>query len=588
MRGPRWYDLVDWRLVWVPVVLVVGVIAVFGYQAVQVRDDLDEAATHAEVLRDQLVDGDSAGATETLARLQGVAQSAHDRSDGPLWRVGATIPWLGRNVDAASVVAAEVDRIADEAAPPMVDLAGQVNARTFSPSDGTLDLAALARVSSAVSRSHAALADARRSLDGLDADSLLGPVRGPVRDLTAQVGSVEQAAGNADLAARLLPDLLGDGGPRRYLLLNQNNAESRPAGGIVGSFAVVTARGGRITLGLQGSIQDLPPLDEPVLPLTSDERAAFPSSIGTDIRDVTITPDFPRTAELARALVEKRFDVSLDGVLSVDPVAVSHLLAGTGPVELDSGQVLDEDNAVSTLLHDVYTDIDDVEAQDEFFEEANDRIFDAFVEGAGDPSALLRAIVRGVEENRIAFWSARASEQDLVAATALSGVFPADDGPTPHVGIYLSDAASTKMEYYLRQESDVTALRCREDGSQELRTTTTLRSDAPVGAASLPTSVTGSGRFVTRGLMSLNVRIFAPVGGAVTSIEVDGAETNLSDSSFEGRGLARVDFTVRPGQTRTITTTMVTGPGQRADPQLATTPGIEPAPNDVSVPSACG
>ena len=584
---PRWHHVVDWRQLWwlLPVVVVLS--GVFTIQALQARNALDDAATQADVLRDQLVGGDTAGAASTLARLQDSAEDARSATDGPLWWTLAQVPWLGRNVEAVSVVSAEIERVADVAAPPVVDVADQINARTFSPTDGAIDVAAIGRLAAAVSTSHDALRDTAGRLAAIDTDSLVGPLRGPVGELTTKVDSVESVAQNADLAAELLPDLLGARGPRHYLLMNQNNAEIRSTGGIVGSFAVITADQGRVTLGTQGSIQDLPPLDEPLLPLTADELESFPSSIGTDIRDVNITPDFPRTAALAQSLVENRFDVDLDGVLSVDPVAVSHLLAGTGPIELDSGQILDEDNAVDLLLHDVYTDIDDIEAQDEFFEQANDRIFAAFVQGDGDPSAVLSALVQGIEENRITFWSDRASEQDLIAPTALSGAFAADDGPTPHVGVYLSDAASTKMEYFLDQDTTVLATRCLDGGRQELTTTTTLTSTAPADAASLAESVTGFGTFVPRGQMRLIMRLFAPYEGTVTSLALDGAQVPISDSAFRGRGLARVDFVLRPGQSHTVTTRIVTGAGQTGDPILTTTPGIASTDNDRSVPSAC-
>lgn len=278
--------------------IAVIVVGLFSYQAFQARVALTAAASQAELLQQQLIAGESDEAQITLNDLQESARDARTASDGVLWTVGAWVPWLGRNVDAVTVVAAEIDRVATEAAPPVVDLAGELNAKTFSPTDGSIDLDAIERVAPAIAQSHAVLEASQDRLGEIDPTSLIGPLRGAVGALKSKVDAGESVASNADLAARLLPDLLGGDGARQYLLLNQNNAEIRPTGGIAGSFAVITAENGKISLGTQGSIQDLPPVDEAVLPLTDDEKNAFPSTLATDLRDVNITPDFPRTAEL--------------------------------------------------------------------------------------------------------------------------------------------------------------------------------------------------------------------------------------------------------------------------------------------------
>ena len=66
-----------------------------------------------------------------------------------------------------------------------------------------------------------------------------------------------------------MPSMLGANGTRRYLLLVQNNAEIRPTGGIAGSFAILKADKGKLSMGKQGSIQDLLPFADPVLPMTT-------------------------------------------------------------------------------------------------------------------------------------------------------------------------------------------------------------------------------------------------------------------------------------------------------------------------------
>lgn len=566
-----------------PLVLV---LVVFALQARSAKGSLEGAAEEAGLLQAALVDGDAPGAQLTLERLQAETEDARGTTDSILWRLGSGIPLVGSDIRAVRTIATELDRVADDAIPPIVDVAGDVDASTFSPVGGTVRVASIAEVGPAVSQARAALERSQRVLADIDTAGLLAPLRGPVSSVTSEIASATAAATNADLAARLLPGILGTDETRRYLLLNQNNAEIRPTGGIVGSYAVVEIRKGRLRLSDQGSIQDLPTLDTPVEKLTDDELSVFPTTLGTDLRDVNITPDFPRTASLASALVRKGLGITVDGVVSIDPVALGYLLAGTGPIEVGDTVVLTQDDAVSTLVNRAYLQISDPARQDEFFAEATRAIFDRFASGAGDPGAILTALVKAVDDNRLTFWSADPAEQELIAPTALSGAYVTDDGTTPHVGVYLSDAASTKMEYYLDFATVPTAVRCLDGGRQVITTTTTLTSTAPTGV-DLPESVTGDGRFVDRGDMRLNVRLFSPFKGRFTAVEVDGTPVQVLSGRLGDRNVTAVGVLLRPGRTVTVRASSTSGPGQTGDPEFTTTPGLRPQRNDYSIASAC-
>ena len=80
-----------------------------------------------------------------------------------------------------------------------------------------------------------------------------------------------------------------------------------------------------------------------------------------------------------------------DGVVLIDPVSVSYLLAATGPLDLGDGETLTADTAVALLLHDVYVRLP-VDRQDAFFADAARRIFDAVASGEADSALLARAL----------------------------------------------------------------------------------------------------------------------------------------------------------------------------------------------------
>lgn len=588
-RGHRpWYRRITRdRVLLVVLGIVVLLLLLFAFQAYRASSSLRLAASQAELLQNQIVAGDDVAAKDTLASLQESADRAQGLTDGPLWDIGSKVPFFGKNVKAVQTVSRVVDDVAADAMPPVVALSKQINLDTFSPRDGKVDLEAINEIAPSVATVDKALTAAQRELDGIDAESLLVPLRGPVGTIQFKIDSAKSAADSGDLAARLLPPMLGEGGTRRYLLMIQNNAEIRSTGGIAGSYAILKAKGGKLTMGFQGSIQDLKQFSEPVLPLTKNEARVFAPTLVTNLLDSNITPDFPRTGEIAKAMVEKGLDVKVDGVISVDPVALSYLLAGTGPVKIKGGPVLDQTNAVDLLLNKTYTLLSDRDLQDAVFKTAARSIFDVVKKGRGEPRLVIDGLVRSAEENRLLVWSSHQKEQDLLQPSALSGELSGNGGRTPHVGLYIGDAASTKMEYYLDYQTNVIAGRCLAGDIQELSTTTELTSNAPSDAAKLPKAVTGNGLFTPRGTMRLVLRFYSPYAGGFTDVRVNGKSQTVYADTHRGRNVTKVVLTVDPQQTYTITTNMISGRGQDLDGVFSTTPGARSTQNDVPIKSAC-
>lgn len=587
-RGRRhvpWYRKVTRGHVgMVGIALVLLFLVYFAIQATRASSSLRLAASQAEVLQSQIVSGDDASAKITLQELQSSTARADQTTAGPMWNVGAKLPFVGDNIEAVQTVSRVAHDISTDALPPVVELSNQINVNTYSPRDGKIDITAINEIAPTVSRVAKALTAAQKDLRAIDANSLLVPLRGPVSTIQFKIGNARSAADSADLAAKLLPDMLGQKGTRRYLLLVQNNAEIRSTGGIPGSFAILKADGGKLSMGFQGSYQDLKQFPQPVVPITNNENAVFAPTLVTNILDTTITPDFPRTAQIAKAMAAKGLDTKVDGVISVDPVAMSYVLAGTGPVKLQGGVVIDQNNAVDLLLSKTYQLLKDPEEQDSVFEIAARAIFDVVKEGRGEPRLVIDGLVKSASENRLMVWSSHKSEQALLDPSALSGKLSGNAGRVPHVGLYLGDAASTKMEYYLDYSTTMAVGRCLRGDVQELSTTTTLSSRAP---AKLPRSVTGDGRYTPRGTMRLVLRFYSPYAGGFTEVQVNGKQQTVYADSHRGRNVTKVLLTVRPQQSYTIKTSMISGPGQDGDPVFSTTPGIQSSPNDVSIKSAC-
>lgn len=546
------------------------VFAVQGWRAVSALRDAQELSQR---LSDRIVVGDVAGARTQLAAFDRATTRARTSTDGPLWWLGSKVPYLGRNIAALQTVSAASDTVADRALPGLVDVADQVQLEAFRPKNGRVDLDAVARALPALAKADRALAGADASIAAIDPSGLLPMLRLPMVDVKTKSHQAATAAAAAHDAARLMPTMLGaDGRTRHYLMLFMNNAEARSLGGMPGSLAVISARRGKVKMGEQGGILDALPLAKAALPIKRELSGGFQSAVSSDVRDTTMVPDFPRAAELSAAIVGKRWHQRFDGVVAIDPTGLSHVLSGVGPVDVGDGLVINEHNAVPTLLSGIYLRYpDDNERRDDVFELAARRTFDALVGGRGDSIRTIRGLIQGVQERRIMLWSRSLDEQRRIRRTGVAGALSVDR-KAPEVGFFVNDAGESKMEYYLRMSSTLETRGCYDNGAQALRLTTSLQSDAPQSGR-LPESVAGLGHYTAPGEMRLHGLVVAPPGGRITSLSVDGIPAPIGAMYYRGRQVARFPRVLQPGATTVVMVGLTTAPGAKAPAVLRTTPG---------------
>lgn len=381
--------------------------------------------------------------------------------------------------------------------------------------------------------------------------------------------------------------MLGEDGDRNYLLVFQNNAEVRATGGLPGAVSVIQARDGRIRLTKQVAANSFGRTEEPVLPLSPAEEAIYDTQLGTYFLDANFTPDFPRTADLMRARWEQVHEEKLDGIVSMDVLAVSYILRATGPVEVED-RTLTAQNVVDELLHEVYLRFDDPARQDVFFRNVARTVFDRVSTGIQEPEELAGALSEAASEGRLLFHSFRPPVQEVLAGTQIAGELATEAGSAPQVGIYLNDGTGSKMSYYLRYTADVEARSC-QDNRQQLSGTTTLRQSIdPAVARDLPDYVTGGGAFGTEaGSQFLFLRLHAPYGGTVEEVRLDGKVLRMKPLTMGGRPVATFVVLLSSEKPSVLTWTMQTGPGQTGDVELGMTPSVVPGDNDTVVDNAC-
>ncbi len=545
-----------------------------GYQALKAKDALELVAADFERLSEQLKSGDGAAARETLDSVQVAAEEARVNTRGPGWWLTSYLPGVGDDVIAVRTVADVTDALASDVLPSVVTASEILEPSALRPVKGRVDLEPIAQVAPAVTAADTELQRHADRVAGLQTGKLNPALADPVELMQTKLAEAAALSEKASYAVRLLPSMMGSEGKRSYLMLFQNNAEIRATGGIPGAFAVVTADDGRIKMGAQGDAAGIGRFDKPPLDLTREEVALFQQKMGLFAQNINFTPDFPRTAELAKAMWESAGGQEVDGVLSADPVALSYLLEGTGPVETPIGQELTADNAVQLLLNEVYLDVPDPEQQNELFAAAARNVFDAVAAGRGEPRQALEGLSRAAGERRLLAWSNVPDEQALLEETKLSGAIPTEPTQNPFVGVYFNDGTGAKMQYYFRHNVSIKPLGCQDDGSQKLQVTVTMRSVAPADAAGLPVSVIGPGFGAEPGAIRTTMYLYAPLAGRIESSTVDGEDRPLAEFEHLGHVVGARTVDLDPGQTRKLEFTVETGPDQTGQVDLRVTPGV--------------
>ncbi len=565
-----------------------------GWRTYDAYTHLQAASSDVSRLQDQLKDvttADPAAAAAVVGDLQAEAAAARSAVDDPIVRAASVLPFVGPNLDAIREVTVTVDSLASDVMPSLVDIARSLQPSELAPKDGAINLEPIEKISPLLQSADVAVNDARETLGAIDQSALVQPVGDAVRTLTGKLDAAAEVTGPGARTARLLPPMLGSAGQRSYLVLFQNPAEVRATGGIFGSFALVTADNGKVTIVDQGSsTRDLGYFDPPVGEISGNELALYGQLMNQYPQDVNFTPDFPTAAGLFAQMYQVRTGTTVDGVVAIDPVALSYMLEGSPGVDVGQGLTMTSDNLVETLLSTAYQQFDGVDrsARDDFLDNATNKVFEHVMSGGVDPKAIIDGLRKAADERRVLIFSADPGEQGDISQTGLAGSLNSDPAQ-PSVGIFMNDGTAGKLDYYLHNEVHITEGDCRADGRRELKVRLVMNYDAPTDG--LPEYVTQAapGQPYT---LKTNVLAFAPPGGGVISAERDGAPMPIARGEDHSREVGTATIELQPQTSTQIVFTLVGPAGEIGGPNdvpptLTLTPGVNPWVTSVADYQAC-
>jgi hypothetical protein len=278
---------------------------------------------------------------------------------------------------------------------------------------------------------------------------------------------------------------------------------------------------------------------------------------------------------------------SVDGVIAMDPVALSYMLGAVGPITMPDGEVITKDNVVELTESTAYARFPtDQSARQKYLQDIANAVVKKMTGRVESPRALLDALGRAVTERRIAMWSSSPAEQTLLEETPLAHVIP--DDPAPYAEVVINNLGGNKLDYYLRREIEYAADGC--DGDTRKSTVTIRLENTAAPDKSLPDYVASSAGVLPQipidipsGTMLTSVRLVATQGAKLSSVLANGQRAPAFTGTERGHPSFEVQVAIPPGQSGELSFQLSepTAPGA---PRVPIQPLLDSVTPEISVP----
>ncbi|QZY47741.1 DUF4012 domain-containing protein [Mycolicibacterium austroafricanum] len=542
---------------WTAVVLlvVVGAFGLWlGVRAFDAKSSLEQARDSAQQAKDALLEGNTEDASRFADDAQHHAEAARDATRSVPWSVASVLPWLGSPFKTGQQISDVVLGLATDVLKPSTDVGVSISPdRLYA--NGRVDVQLLRSEEpqlSKLSEDAARLNSEANAISDPGYISILGDARSQLQEQTSDIAGLLE---NTALAARLVPSMMGADGPRTYFMGFQTNAEARGTGGLLGGFGILRFDNGVPVVDELGPNTELDK-QFTVLDLGPEFRQAYGfTNATTDYRNSNLSSHFPYAAEIWKSMWAQQSGMNVDGVVAIDPIALSYILGAVGPITMPDGEVITKDNIVELTESTAYIrfprDPEDQPARKKYLQDIAQQVVTKMTGPIESPRALLDALGKAVSERRIAVWSVSAVDQELLEKSPLAHIVP--DNAAPYAGVVINNLGGNKMDYYLEREIEYVADGC--SGDTRMSTVTVRLKNTLAPETPLPDFVAGLAGInrdvpfeVPKGTMVSSVKLLATANASMVSVLANGERVPVFDGTERGHPTYEVQVLIPPGQ----------------------------------------
>ncbi|MGU3497925.1 DUF4012 domain-containing protein [Mycobacterium sp. C31M] len=550
------------------------------------RSELEQARSNAQQAKDALLQGNSGDASRFADHTEYHAQQANDATHSLPWSIASALPWLGSPFATGQQISQVVLGLATDVLKPAAT-AGAALAPDRLIAGSRVDVQLLRSEEPKLRELSEAAARLNSDAQAIVTPRFVAQLADARTQLQAQTAEITGLLENTALAARLVPPMMGADGPRSYFMAFQTNAEARGTGGLLGGFGVLRFDNGVATVDTLGTNTEL---DKPFTPI--DLGAEFQQNYGYanpfgDFRNSNLSSHFPYAAQIWKSMWAQQTGTNVDGVIALDPFALSDILGAVGPITMPDGEQVTADNVVELTESTVYARFPtDHSARKQYLQEIASEVVKSVTTTTGSPRGLLEALGHAVSERRISVWSAAPAEQALLEQTPLAHIIP--DEPAPYAEVVINNLGGNKMDYYLEREIEYVADECEND-TRNSTVTIRLKNSAPPGP--LPDYVASAGGLnpdlpidVPPGTMVTSVRLIGTQDSTLESALSNGQRTQAFTGAERGHPTFEVQVAIPPGKAGELTFRL-SEPTVGGAPEVPIQPLVDKVAPVVSVPA---
>ena len=361
------------------------------------------------------------------------------------------------------------------------------------------------------------------------------------------------------------PILAGADKPRKYLISFQNSAEARGTGGILGAYALIELDKGNLKILQTGSNASLAGMSSREIPVVMP--AEFLKLYGKNpaiLQNSNLSPHFPYGAQVWLGLWKARYGQQLDGVIAVDPIALSYVLRATGEITLKSGEKITSENVVEETLKNAYERYEkDNDARKQYLVDIMNATAAKLTKGEYSKIKMAKALRDGIKANRILIYSTNKDAQEKLATVKLGGELGLDANNEYRTVIQNIDAS--KLDYYLDRSVEIESKSCEKDRQTQvrIRVTNTLKTGVGLSPYVLTRADKGKPASLVTGAHRFKVFIYGPTNAKLVSVSRENRTADLGGASVERkRPIYVADVDLAPGDSEELLANFSGGVGK--------------------------
>ena len=252
------------------------------------------------------------------------------------------------------------------------------------------------------------------------------------------------------------------------------------------------------------------------------------------LQNSNLSPHFPYGAQIWMGLWKKAYNEDLDGVIAVDPSALSYILKATGPIELPNGEKITAENVVSETLERAYKRFEkDNNARKEYLVQILNAAASKLVAKDFNNRKMVAGLVQGIIEHRILIYSTDNKAEEMLAKSRIAGFMSKE--PNNEFRTVIQNIDASKLDYYLDRSVVVESMECKDVRKTQVRIVVknTLKNGKGLPAYVLTRADKGKPADLVTGAHRFKVFIYGPTGAKLVDAWRENRTANLGGASTE-------------------------------------------------------